>query len=779
MLTTVGLAMVVAQVTGLQVSAVADRDHARVGEEVAVTVRATSGEQEPIQFILPSFDGFSLIARTETGEVSRGARPRRSAILELRLRAIRGGQLAIWPIRVQQRFQVVVVPRLIVEVEGDDMATAAGGPMQPKNPEVRRLIARAPPPRRGDVRVATVLSSERAFVGEQVDLATAAWFPRSLLTRLRRPPTLKPPSLEGVWSLPQPANPGVVASRFLEGQWYDLFVSHQVFFPLTAGTVVIPSATLTFVVPEGRQFFSEGKQYELASPPETLTVHSRPLTGDRGSPTARRMRVRYELPSAQAFAGELIEVGVVVEGDGNVALWPEPQVEWPAGVRAYRDQIDEEASVRQGRAGGLKRFHYNLLADSSGPIVLPTTRYAFFDPNLQRFSAATTPSATLPIAPARKAKLHRIRPGLGFVPSAPPLSRLWDLLTPVGGLLLGALPLLWLAGLHLLRRTRGWWDNPADPPAPDLITVVRGLVPTEVMGGSAALEQSLRRRGIPAVLAREVVEAVKARHQERYGSSPTPEPSSEPQRKDTDRNLVARLRQALGLSVVVLVLLAAVGDQAAAQIRTADSLYRSGDVRAALVEYRRQAEASPESTALWYRMGLSAYAIGEDAIAASALLRARRLAPRSPIVQEAWDRLRDSTRGQLQIPNQPVPMTPGEGFAISLGFWLVGWVWILWRGRGRLGRTWMGWGMVGASLVVLGLAIQVKRTNETQGGVLLMDASIRESPHGLSNAVAVGRRLAWVIIADRRGGWRRVRLTTGFEGWVEAEAIAAVPTARR
>ncbi|MCF3329684.1 hypothetical protein, partial [Escherichia coli] len=85
-----------------------------------------------------------------------------------------------------------------------------------------------------------------AQIGEQVDIVTAAWFPRELRLRLRRPPTLQPPSLDGMWTYPQAAPVGIAASRVVGGQWYDLFVLSQVGFPLHAGPLRIGGATLTY-----------------------------------------------------------------------------------------------------------------------------------------------------------------------------------------------------------------------------------------------------------------------------------------------------------------------------------------------------------------------------------------------------------------------------------------------------------------------------------------------------------------------------------------------------
>ena len=76
----------------------------------------------------------------------------------------------------------------------------------------------------------------------------AAWFPRDLRLQLRRPPTLQPPVIDGVWSFPQATPSGIAATRRIRGGWYDLFVSHQVVFPLVPGLIAVQAAGLVALI---------------------------------------------------------------------------------------------------------------------------------------------------------------------------------------------------------------------------------------------------------------------------------------------------------------------------------------------------------------------------------------------------------------------------------------------------------------------------------------------------------------------------------------------------
>ena len=148
-------------------------------------------------------------------------------------------------------------------------------------------------------------------MGEQVDVVTAAWFPRDLRLQLRRPPTLQPPVIDGVWSYPQAAPTGIAVSRNIGGSAYDLFVAHQVVFPLVAGTVAIPRAMLKYSTPLALQFFSQEERFALTSLPETLVVHPLPAKGrplDFNGAVGSALRLERRVTPASARAGEGVTV---------------------------------------------------------------------------------------------------------------------------------------------------------------------------------------------------------------------------------------------------------------------------------------------------------------------------------------------------------------------------------------------------------------------------------------------------------------------------------------
>src|SRR5690606_1950516 len=125
---------------------------------------------------------------------------------------------------------------------------------------------------------------------------------------------------------------------------------------------------------------------------------------------ATSLALSRSVSSMQAEVSRAFTVDFVLEGDGNVALWPAPAISWPEGLRAYPDQVDERVTVTDGRLGGRKTFSYLVVAESAGTFALPGARYPYFDPVVGRYRVTETPSGRVAVAPAGEATAGRVAP---------------------------------------------------------------------------------------------------------------------------------------------------------------------------------------------------------------------------------------------------------------------------------------------------------------------------------------------------------------------------------
>ncbi len=242
--------LVLLQGQALDVTAAVDRARVPVGEEVTLTIQVRAQGVDAPRFDLPPLSGFSVVGTRDAAEVALegAAGATRTAMRALTLRAERPGRLTIGSVRVHVGDAVATTAPFTIEVD-----SAASFPASALSALARALLAAAPSPNRGDrVALSIVAPTAPAIVGHQFDVVLAAWFPRSLRERLRRPPLLTLLTPENVWSYPPAAPSGVVLSRQVHGQPMDLYAVHQILFPLSAGMITIPPGSVRSAWPSSR-----------------------------------------------------------------------------------------------------------------------------------------------------------------------------------------------------------------------------------------------------------------------------------------------------------------------------------------------------------------------------------------------------------------------------------------------------------------------------------------------------------------------------------------------
>jgi hypothetical protein len=762
------------QGTGLEVRVFVDQTRLAVDDELVLTIQATARDPAPVEVSLPALAGFEITARSEHTEVSQLGTPSRTTTLELHLRALKAGRWELGPARAKQGTQVATASPVAVQV--DELAGAA---TTAANPTLKRLLERAPPPSRpGQPAVSLVLSTRTAAVGEQVDVLTAAWFPRELRTQLRRPPTLQPPVLEGVWSYPQPAPPGIAATRTVGGVLYDLFVAHQIVFPLQPGRVEVAPAVLKYSVPIALQFFSQEERYTLESEAETLTVSPTPASGrpaGYGGAVGAALRLDRSVDPPTARAGEPVAVSFTLTGEGNPALWPAPDIAWPATVRAYPDRTDEHLDVRAGHLGGSKTFRFTVVPDSTGPVVLPGASYTYYDMAAKGFRTSSLAPGRLVVAAGRGATGSRpLPPPLLPAEGPQPDYQIGMALPAWAWLGVVLLPPLVVLGRRRLRRRR----RTPPPPSPDarsagveLEALIRELVGEPDTLTERGLVSALRAVGVEPALAARMVE-VRGRLQEaRYG----PGGGSVPGELGSEaRALAARLadghrrrRYAAGGLVGLFLLVAA---SARAQSISPEWQYDHGGLAGAIDGFARRAAAAPNDPASWYDLGAAYYRSGLDGRAAGAWQQARRLAPRDRSVARALELVpppETASASRLWGP----PFTWRELALAALAIWVAGWLLQIARGRRR--RE-LGLGLVVLAAVLGAGALILRARDNRPLAVLVGRTPLQLSPHERAPTVAPLDAGTAVLLMRRSPGWTLVDAAGGRLGWVPTDSLAVL-----
>ncbi|HEY6808863.1 MAG TPA: BatD family protein, partial [Gemmatimonadales bacterium] len=591
-------------------AATVDRARVAAGDVVTLQVRVRTRSAEPLAITLPPLTGFSLVASHEITEVSLSGTggPIRITTRNLTLRADRPGTLVIGAISAVQGHASARSAPISVTVDSAAAGTAALGGV------ARGLLDAAPPPRSTeDVTLTLVATADTLLAGQQLDVLAAAWFPRELGNQLRHPPVLVLPTPVGVWGYPPDGPPGVATSRLVRGHWMDLYVAHQTIFPLAPGRLTLAPASLSYAVPVSASILNREERYTLASDSLAVAVLPLPAAGrpaDDQGVVAQDVRVTVGVDSSPARVGEPMEVTADVAGTGNVALWPEPALRWPAGFRAYPGETETRVASAGGRVAGTKRFTYLVVPDSAGSFVLPEARFPYYDPVAGAYAEARGASRAILVAPGLAPQAVRGVLALEGEGNEPLTSLLAHGLAPWGWLAILLLPPLAVVARRRRERPRPAPRGGAAEPAltrlgrveRDFLALLTAYVRDAHARDGDGLASALRAAGLESAVADHVVRLRDRLRSARYG----------PEGVGDQAELAAEVTQvlrALGaepgavrrrrVSIGAALLLCLAGS-ARGQAPGAEVLYGAGALRAAADSFARRATASPQDAAAWY-----------------------------------------------------------------------------------------------------------------------------------------------------------------------------------
>ncbi len=786
-----GLLTALTLLQGVEVTADVDKTHIRVGDDLMLTVRARSRSTDAVEIVMPPLNGFAIVGSRDMTEVSmNGASGSvRTTVRELQLRAVQPGTLLIGHIGARQGQSLMSTDFILITVD-----SAADRTASTLSPLARSLLESTPAPvsRRADrVALTMLVPSDTVFVGQQVDLIAAAWIPRELGERMRRPPLLTLVTPEGVWAYPTAASSGVALSRQVSGRWMDLFIAHEVVFPLAPGRVIVPPASVEYALPVTFSFFSREERYALRSDSIAVKVLPLPPANPVTNVVGEKLSLDLQIDATSTRVGEPVEASITINGIGNVALWPppEPGLRWPAGFRSYPAQTEMRLAPDAGRIAGSKTFHFLAVPDSSGNFVLPEVRYPYFNATAGRYQVATAAPRALAVAPGAEPRAARVLPPLlparGALP-ADTLSRRfgWQ----------GWLALLLVPPFIALFASRRWRRTPAataGTPGPGLtplgrlerefLAVLSSHVSDPFARDGDGLAPALRAAGVDSAVADHVKRLRDRLRAARYG----------PRGLGDVAELAAEIAQVLRVlgagseapahpagrrprPTFAALLVIGIGfvtvQSPPAQTPSAEALYGAGALRAAADSFAARAAREPRDPAHWYNLGATLYRAGADGKATTAWIRAARLAPRDPVIRRA-----------LRLLPAPDPVTErmlSVGWATPAEWGLVaaaGWVllWLTVAGGGRRGVVLALFGAVAIAASLLG-ALEWRRRDQPIAVVIADVAPVRAAPYGGASAAATVQAGGALLVGRGYGPWVEVHRSDGIHGWVLGGEISGL-----
>jgi hypothetical protein len=648
---------------------------------------------------------------------------------------------------------------------------------------LERIVDRAPGPDGSDDVIVTVVPSpDTVVLGDQLDLVVVAWFPRDVRSRLRTRPTLTPPDVRGAWTYSQTSALGVSATRRAAGREYDLFVHHQVVFPLTSGAFVVGPATVSYNLPLRMSILSREVPQEIQSRPLEVMVLPQPLEGRPpafGGSAARDLRLGLTVDTAGFAIGNGGSLAFTLSGRGNVSLWPEPDIEWPPGLRVYQGRTDVQIESADGIVGGVKTFNYLLAADSLGSFSIPRAGFTHYDLDNRRYRTAETQ----PLRLVARAGLGRILPAEELPSlvqaSGEPraltvlnLAPVWSwviLLAGPPGLLLLVLGIRAMRGRSRRRVARERADGLAAAHA-SFRGALELLVRESRVRDGEGLVSALRAAGVEAPVAQH---AARVRDRLR-GAIYGPESVSDPD------ELIAEVREVLSTLPVgeprhgrvaasaTSVVLALLWVGAAHGQAPAEQLYGAGVFLTAADSFAARAARTPNDPAHWLNLGSALYAAEEYPRARAAWIRAARLNPRDPAVREAFGRIPETDFVSKQLV--PVyPITPAEAALFGAALWLIGWLCLVMRVHRAIAIPLLATGI----LCVAYSAFVQRRYRERAAIVVRADTPLRSAPYGTASTMRALSEDAAVRVTRADGAWLLVRRGDAL-GWVLADDVEAL-----
>ncbi len=760
------------------VTASVDRTRVALGEELTLTVRARTRSAVPLQFELPALDGFSVLSAHDVTDVSvtGAAGPLRTTVRELRLRADRAGTLVIGRIRARQGAVEMSTAPIAVTVDSGAPGVLAG-----LSPIARTLLDAAPPPRDPDrVSLSIVVPADTVTVGQQVDVVAAAWFPRELRARLTAPPVLTLRTPDRVWAYPLVTPDDVALSRSVRGRWMDLYVAHQIVFPLSGGEVAVPPASLAYAVRTAFSLFAGEARYSLTSDSVRITVLPLPPVGQHGDDqgvVGEDLALDIAVDPLPLRMGEPAEVRATVRGTGNVALWPDPVVRFPPGLRAYAEAPITTPDPRDGRVAGGKTFRWLVVPDSAGTATLPEVRYSYYDLARGAYALVRVPPRLLVIAPGDEPRAARPLPPLEPGAAHSFTDALVQGLGPGAWLAILVLPPLAAWAARRRRRPAAAALAPRHAQLSRLGRLERdfhGVLASHVPDAGArdgdGLAQALRAAGIESAVADHVMRLRDRLRASRYG----------PRGVGDGAELEAELHQVLGVlgaersvsrrrrsGALVVVFLCGLVPAARAQAASAEALYEAGALRAAADSFARRAARDSLAAAHWYNLGAALYRAGADGKAVAAWTLAARLAPRDPMIRRARALL------PPDVSSEPLlavgPASPGEWALLAGVAWILCWG-VAVSGRRRL----LALGFAGAAFLAAAAGVGEWRRRARPIAVIVTPATaVRAAPYASANASTTLDPGAAALIVDTfaAGRWLELARPDGVRGWVLATEV--------
>lgn len=375
-----------------------DRTTVRVGEPLTLTLSfdgSSSGVSNPA---LSDLGGLQRTGGpfTSTNMSIVNGRASSSITYTYRLKALKEGKVLIGPAKVNYLGKEFESQPITINV----LAAGAASPATPGGGDA--------PGTSDNVFIRAIPDKNEVYVGEQVTVSYKIFFN----VQMTNPEITQLPRAAGFWmeeiSLPQQL---YLTDEVINGKAYKSAVIRKLaLFPTSTGDLEVePMDVATKIQRQANRsrdpfdifndpFFRLGSQMEpveVSSP--KIKIRAKPLPD--GAPpefagAVGNFKLSATLDRNQVGANDAVTFVVRIQGRGNIKTLPEPVIQFPQDFDRFDPKQSEDIS-RGAVINGTKSFEYVLIPRAPGEQRIPEIRYAYFDPETDKYQVIGAPPLTL------------------------------------------------------------------------------------------------------------------------------------------------------------------------------------------------------------------------------------------------------------------------------------------------------------------------------------------------------------------------------------------------
>lgn len=202
-------------------------------------------------------------------------------------------------------------------------------------------------------------------------------------------------------------------------------------------------------------FFTRSERFSLSTEPTTVEVLALPTAEKPASFTGAigDFAMQVYTDRNQTQEGEPIMLSVEISGNGNFDRINGPTIPETADWRSYEPESNFQPRIADSALLGTKRFDYVMIPNQAGTLEIPEIRFAFFEPEAQRYTQLSSPAIEIEVSPSNRPAT----PSVPITQTAPPPS---TVLLPLQQELTVEEALLTLDYRPRSIHTTSHWNNP-------------------------------------------------------------------------------------------------------------------------------------------------------------------------------------------------------------------------------------------------------------------------------------------------------------------------------